>query len=236
MSNLLNYLNTKKDRLVELKEKKSMNEDLFSLESEKESLELKKKQLETEISKLNSKRDKIKTLKQKLEEIKLFIPASITTTIVVGILSLILSKEMLIGVILSIVFTILGTALSSTLIYKYFKISRTLAEEDVYKIENNLKEKNIEKEKIDKLINTKNYQIIMTKKENQQIEEEMFIIANDIDRIEVLDQISHDNSSIVSSIISRFLNLDWDKILSEVNINDKSDRKKIEKVKKLQNK
>ena len=236
MSNLLNYLNTKKDRLVELKEKKSMNEDLFSLESEKESLELKKKQLETEISKLNSKRDKIKTLKQKLEEIKLFIPASITTTIVVGILSLILSKEMLIGVILSIVFTILGTALSSTLIYKYFKISRTLAEEDVYKIENNLKEKNIEKEKIDKLINTKNYQIIMTKKENQQIEEEIFIIANDIDRIEVLDQISHDNSSIVSSIISRFLNLDWDKILSEVNINDKSDRKKIEKVKKLQNK
>ena len=236
MSNLLNYLNTKKDRLVELKEKKSMNEDLFSLESEKESLELKKKQLETEISKLNSKRDKIKTLKQKLEEIKLFIPASITTTIIVGILALLLSKEVLIGAILSIIFTVSGTVLSSTLIYNYFKISRTLAEEDVYKIENNLKEKNLEKEKIDKLINTKNYQIIMTKKENQQIEEEMFIIANDIDRIEVLDQISHDNSSIVSSIISRFLNLDWDKILSEVNINDKSDRKKIEKVKKLQNK
>ena len=161
---------------------------------------------------------------------KLFIPISIFTTIVAVILSILLSKIMLLGVICSLVTGIFGTAISSILIYKYIKRSKIYNEENLKSIKEKITDKTNEKEKIEKLIKSNNSKIVFANKEKQKIENEFSIIVNDINKIETLDELSQKNSTIVTNIINRFLNLDWENLLSDKLDNQTNEN--IQKVKK----
>lgn len=230
MSNLLNYLNKKKEKIVELKQKMIENEEIKELEDENKKLELEKLNIISEISKLNSEKEKNILEQQKQKDMKLFIPISIFTTIVAVILSILLSKIMLLGVICSLVTGIFGTAISSTLIYKYIKRSKIYNEENLTRIKEKITDKTNEKDKIEKLIKSNNSKIVFANKEKQKIENEFSIIVNDINKIETLDELSQNNSTIVTNIINRFLNLDWENLLSDKLDNQTNEN--IQKVKK----
>ena len=165
MSNLLNYLSKKKEKLLELKQKKIENEEIKKLQEENEKLELEKYSIDAEILQLGNEKEIMISEQKRQKNLKLFIPTSIFTTVVALILSILTSNEILLGVIFCLVTGVLGTAISSTLIYKYIKRSKIYNEENLASIKEKISDKTKEKEKTEKLIKSNKIKIVLAKKE-----------------------------------------------------------------------
>lgn len=236
MSNLLDYLNKQKERLIELKKEEEKDKKIKEMEIKNDDLDIKKIDLLSEIAYLNQKKEEFETIKETQQNIKLFILVSIFTTIIITIMSLFMSNLLFIKLIASGICATLGFSVSSIIISKYEKNKKYLKNNNLSDIESKINEKTDQLIRCEKNIIKNQKSIDAIKKSKEKLNNEINIIANDIKRIEQLSNLVKNNTTIYENIVNRFFNLDWELLFNDVEnieiIDIKENSKVFEKTKR----